>query len=1308
MQKENAFREGTRKYNRAIRKQLGEIIYSLQDKTLNQFKEELGIEHIPSSTFNSSNYLQQNFDSLQLLARACQNPEDFFNKVEDYFKNNIQDIVLYDLFINIQKYSLLNTTGSQYLFFHELNKSNDTGSEAYPIFFLEVDISRGTDDVIISFPRDLLFINTPAVNYFRFPSILTIPRSSTFQKVSDDLAGMEVFLQSQYNWGEPFVLEPQFKKIKALKDEYPDMNCRVGFQVVQRENKKLLDYSEIMTQLISGENTKFSNFISEYIDGNVENTQDRVDKEYIEKYPIKNPKRYVSDNPLNLNNSQKKILLALHHSKNKIIVVDGPPGTGKSHTIAALTYWANSEKKSIVITSHKKEALDVIDRMLTNKFKNLHPKAKPSIIRFGANGKSLNTIENSLQSAVINAAGDRANEYNENAVSKDMETSEIDILRKLEKKLSCADHYPESIRKLCAYEQIQQDLLSTATFSEIDLSLPPMPNTSLIKFGNILDFISGEKNSSLKQVDLEELNFLLKNKKDIPTFLAACEAINLHSTDHTDADIQSSDVPQHFVELVENCKNTFKKVIPIVSLTADDLEGAFFKKLLRKYPDKKKRESLIRSIKSLQYATIIEDLSKILGIGKNELNIDHLSHGIEELTTAISLKKHQDVIKEYRAIGSNRDKNIHDIYLTLSGITDILEKVSVDLINTISDLFHQYGKLLLKLKISKDNLYSLFRLQDLTGGEVKIWRWIKLHDALSKSSEAHTLSIHDFQDYYALKQKQVEHVNDARLKNLNNHLADIARMKVSFDGGKRFTSQQARVLLDNVSGLIAEPDMISKFFPMEEDMVDLLIIDEASQVSIANSISLMLRAKQVVIFGDEYQYGAVSAVNVNAKYSASYFKEIINAFTKDYNVHASEEETDSLIQDISKEIDDEDREIDQVIHRHDDNAGTILWLKTFNIRTSTLTFAKAIANYTTSLRDHYRSFGEIIDYSNEFFYKPTQLELIVNRIRTKPITEVLQFIHVETKGNSGKNVNLDEIDAIVQDMKDRISNGYKGTIGIITSFREQQIRMEKALAEQMNMPELKKNHQIAVWFVGDVQGEERDLIYYSFVEDKQYGNTDLKSIYPVVGGTADNIRSLKMQRLNVGFSRAKDTMAFVHSMSINDYSHTRLGDALKHYHKIYEDHVKNDFFVEDTSIFDSPAEEDLYNILIKTHFVTSNREHINIVPQFKIGEYIRAEFAKQIPKYRVDFLLTYSISGTEQSLILEYDGVEYHTKNPEIVTRHNFTQEYLDYDIHRQIELETYGYRFLRINKFTLRPEKEGESRTDVLNRLITRAFTVE
>ena len=1308
--KAKAFREGTRKYNRAIGKQLETILNELQDKKIDRLKAELGIEDVPASIFNSTNYRKTHFDALQMIARDCDAALDYFKKVAGYFQKGMEDIVLYDLFFNIQRYARLHTTGTTYLFFHELFKTDgNSPAEAFPIFFTEVDVLLEPRRIVLSFPRNLIFINTPAVNYFKFPSVLTVARSTTFQNAQADLGGVEMFLQAQYGYSRPFLREPHFQPIAAPKKIYPDLRCRVGFQVVQKEDKKLLDYSEIMTRIANGGQSKFCDFINEYIDGNVANTQDQVDREFNERYPVKNPARYISDNPLNLNNDQKRILLALKNQTNKILVVDGPPGTGKSHTIAALTYWANQEKKSVVITSHKKEALDVIDRMLTEKFRNLHPQGKPSVVRFGKNGNSVNTLENSLQNAVINAAGSRANNYNAPALATDSEACMTRLVSGLEKQLAISDTYAQTITELVRFETITRELMQADGLTETEGQLPAISPQTVIDFDRIEQFASSTAISGLKNVSLPEFHFLLKHKNDIPEFLAACEEINLHSEKLPDVTINTTQIPQEFITLIDNCLKLFKPTIAISDLTPKDMVlTASLKTIIKKTPRVNERETLLNKLKSLEYAAIREDIGRIQSAAPGELTLQQIASGLETLQAAVSLKQHLNVINAFRAIDPDREKSVAHIHETLCNAKEALESVSASLVDSVDRMFDAYLPLLSKIGITPFNLYNFSRLTDLTETESKLWQWMRLHYRLSQKSVVHTVQKQDLDAFYDLKQKQVEQMNDSRLKNLNNFLGDIARIKVSFTNGKRFTSDQARVLLANIAVIIAAPDMISGFFPMEEDMIDLLIIDEASQVSIANSISLILRARQVVIFGDEYQYGAVSAVNVNARYSASYFKEIIQAYSHDFQVDAGEEETDSLLAEVSREISDDDLEADQVVTPRDvslDGAGTILWLKTFNIRTSTLAFAKAIANYTTSLKEHYRSFPEIIDYSNEYFYKQAQMELIVNRIRTRPISEVLCFIQVETLGNSGRNVNFDEIDAIIADLNHRIANGYTGTIGIITSFREQEARMAQALNERMNLPDLKRNHKLAVWFVGDVQGEERDLIYYSFVEDKKFKNADLRGIYPVVDGTADTPRSLKMQRLNVGFSRAKDTMVFVHSMAINDYSNTRLGDALKHYRKLLDDNLENDFFVEDTAVFDSPAEERLYHLLIHTDFVKKHRTHIHIVPQFKIGEYIRAAFHQQIPKYRVDFLLTLSRNGRDQTVILEYDGVEFHTQDPNTVTRHNFSQQYLDYDVQRQIELESYGYRFLRLNKFNLRPEHAGETSVDVLDRLLRNCF---
>ena len=142
-------------------------------------------------------------------------------------------------------------------------------------------------------------------------------------------------------------------------------------------------------------------------------------------------------------------------------------------------------------------------------------------------------------------------------------------------------------------------------------------------------------------------------------------------------------------------------------------------------------------------------------------------------------------------------------------------------------------------------------------------------------------------------------------------------------------------------------------------------------------------------------------------------------------------------------------------------------------------------------------------------------------------------------------------------------------------------------------------------------------------------------------------------------------------------------------------------------MFDSPAEKALYGMILQTPFFRENRDTLRLIAQFEIGKYIREEFHRYIPKYRVDFLLTMTAGGKEKSLIIEYDGVEFHTRNPDIVTKHNFDQEYLEYDTERQLELESYGYSFLRINKFSLLPQGEHKTGIDVLNHLLVKCFSV-
>ena len=55
---------------------------------------------------------------------------------------------------------------------------------------------------------------------------------------------------------------------------------------------------------------------------------------------------------------------ACKDKESKFISVEGPPGTGKSHTITAIAFEAILSNKSVLVLSDKKEALDVVQDKL--------------------------------------------------------------------------------------------------------------------------------------------------------------------------------------------------------------------------------------------------------------------------------------------------------------------------------------------------------------------------------------------------------------------------------------------------------------------------------------------------------------------------------------------------------------------------------------------------------------------------------------------------------------------------------------------------------------------------------------------------------------------------------------------------------------------------------------------------------------------------------------------------------------------------------------------------------------------------------
>jgi very-short-patch-repair endonuclease len=213
------------------------------------------------------------------------------------------------------------------------------------------------------------------------------------------------------------------------------------------------------------------------------------------------------------------------------------------------------------------------------------------------------------------------------------------------------------------------------------------------------------------------------------------------------------------------------------------------------------------------------------------------------------------------------------------------------------------------------------------------------------------------------------------------------------------------------------------------------------------------------------------------------------------------------------------------------------------------------------------------------------------------------------------------------------------------------------------------------------QGEERDVILYSMVATQL--NDKLAYVFPKSLEDADEVdHILRQQRLKVGFSRAKERIHFFLSKPIEDFSGA-IGKALQHFKGVLEK-AKTAPGPADTDP-KSPMEKKLLAWLNQTQLMQTFGDYIEIDSQYPIGEYLRQlDPSYQHPNYKVDFLLKISGAGKSVSIIIEYDGFKEHFTDLDEVDAANYGLYMKPEDVERQKVLESYGYRFLRVNRFNL------------------------
>ncbi len=283
---------------------------------------------------------------------------------------------------------------------------------------------------------------------------------------------------------------------------------------------------------------------------------------------------------------------------------------------------------------------------------------------------------------------------------------------------------------------------------------------------------------------------------------------------------------------------------------------------------------------------------------------------------------------------------------------------------------------------------------------------------------------------------------------------------------------------------LMSPMTVSQMVPIEQKF-DVVIFDEASQLTAEDALGAVARGRQLIVVGDPKQLPPTNFFSVQLGE--------VDATTT--------EEGDLRFEDLE----------------------------------SVLELAQAAGFHGTQLQWHYRSRHEtLISYSNRNFYDSTLL--------TFPSTERdidqfgLSFHFVEGATYVGKGVNPKEAEAVVRAVVEHVRREPHRSLGVGTFSLPQQQRINDLLERERRLsPELdafmskELKESFFVKNLENIQGDERDVIILSVTYGPGAGGGVRNNFGPLSGPAG-------WRRLNVLTTRARERMRVYSSMRADDIS----------------------------------------------------------------------------------------------------------------------------------------------------------------------------
>lgn len=1158
------------------------------------------------------------------------NREDIAASLLNYFSNfDVKDFY-YDLqeLVNSQK----NLDKKEiYLYFGDI----EIEKKRFPLFYTQVNIKEYSTEshFKINFSNEL-FVNKKAIQYAFQVLFKEDKKVETFDEerklyISEEedlperLNGIVKNLISKLRTDNNIDLKNSAKQISKSIDFVISNNCY--FCVFDKSDEALVnDYEDILSKLLGGDSEvaeMFKQLITDFLINEPEVINENIEDDW-DGLDVNERLNYES--PIPVNPEQQKILRALNNEKCRYVVVEGPPGTGKSHTISSIAFDHILKFKSILILSDTREALDVVENKINstlNQVRGKHNIQNP-ILRLGKMGNTYNKIL--AKTSVDNLRTfHRAQKTHRKDVEK--EISEISgVVNDRLKILS--DHY-QGIDK----EKFQEFAEITKECSKEDLVINVkefnlyLQKNSLTSEDLPLDkFIDNLNQISEYEFVIDKFKDIYKSKKllDFKNYSENLELIKRFVGEQ----IKATKVFYLIGNISpKTVQYLYQKLAEYRELTGGILGG-----FLKAGKIKKIEDDIIKNLGIKGSINLKSDDSTLQIYGEYiQSFFDYCEkNNIRHETLLKIIKDNEDYSKITDQLEFfNRYK--HTLQIIYEN-QDQAKKLAIKE-NDIDTLFE--NKIAL---IDEDTIQSIkkyYSLENFFSGIFDNSENFDYATLMKRAQSLYTTRMTDIIDEKIIKFFDTN-------KNTAKSLSKIIRSK------QKFPKEQFSKLKNTFPCIISSVRDFAEYIDLDIGMFDLIIIDEASQVSIAQAFPAIIRAKKILVLGDKKQFSNLQS------YQATSIKN------------------NALLNNLRKVFKDNISKDPVQLER----------LESFNVKTSILDFFERIANYAAMLKKHFRGYPEHIAYCSKTFYS-NDLQAI--RLRSKSIKDIIHFEVLDYEiDKETDNTNDGEAKYIIKQLEKIKEKEQETTVGIITPFADQQKHLTNLITKHKDKDYFFDKLNLKIMTFDTCQGEEREIVFYSMVATKK--KDKLNWIFPtdLTRTDLEELGDKRAQRLNVGLSRVQERMVFVLSKKPDDY-YNEIGNAIRFIHNIYDSEEK----LPKKSQLDpkSPMEAKVLDWFKQTSFYLENKDKIEVKSQFPIGEYFKQLYTEyNHPKFVVDFLVIFNSNGKTKQSVIEYDGLKEHFENTDLITDGNYEDYYTIEHEERQKTLETYGVNFIRLNKFNI------------------------